>query len=766
MALLTKHRTVARAGAVGVLALLAAGSACTHAAQIPFNPSAVHAEGEARYSTELLPGEQGPSDRDGKPATPKVTSDFKGPPRTNDWWSSLLWAYDGNPYSRAMFPHPLAVQANAEGLGVSYPSEAKIVGSAYRYPYAEDIVVSTSGLHAPDTRVRSYSDWAVTAVWTDASHRLETTIGHGLPFVYARAADARIKVGASATTWGGKNEVLGVTVHGHDYALFAPTGATWKKDGEAYVSDLAGKGFFSVAVLPDHAPETLDLFRRHAYAFVDGTRVSWKYDPKEAKVVSHFEVKTTLVEPGPDRVDEPLLALYPHQWKATKAPLSKLAYASARGAMRLLAAGSFDVERAFHGVLPVIPSVGGDQGQVASYLHEEAGAGDLFPVGLDGKKDTYWAGKSLGRVSTLAWLAHDLNDPKTAARLLHALESELHDWFDGAPPERFYYDAKWATLIGYPAGYQSDTQLNDHHFHYGYFVWAAATIAALDPAWGAKNRIGPFIRMLIKDPANTDDADTRFPRLRFFDAYAGHSWASGPAMFDDGNNEESSSEDVNFAAAVLLWGLVTGDDATRDLGVFLYETLVSAIEQYWLDVDHDVFPASYGRPVAGIVWGDGAAYDTWWSRDVDYIHGINMLPFTGASLYLGRHPEAVRTGEQLLVSRSRGSIREWRDVLWMDFALEDGKKAESLADHEHYFDPEFGNSWAATFAWVNALAAVGQVDPAVLADATSYAVFRKDRTRTYAAYNPATTPLHVTYTDGTTLDVPPGVMRTATGAVR
>ena len=81
--------------------------------------------------------------------------------------------------------------------------------------------------------------------------------------------------------------------------------------------------------------------------------------------------------------------------------------------MRLLAASAFDVERAFHGVLPVLPSVAEGQRRLKGYLHDEAGAGDLFPVGLDGKKDTYWAGKSLGRVSTLAWIAHDLGDTKT-----------------------------------------------------------------------------------------------------------------------------------------------------------------------------------------------------------------------------------------------------------------------------------------------------------------------------------------------------------------
>jgi endoglucanase Acf2 len=236
-------------------------------------------------------------------------------------------------------------------------------------------------------------------------------------------------------------------------------------------------------------------------------------------------------------------------------------------------------------------------------------------------------------------------------------------------------------------------------------------------------------------------------------------------MFDDGNNEESSSEDVNFASAVLLWGAVTGDAAARDLGVYLYETLVSAIGQYWLDVDHQVFPPGYGHPVAGIVWGDGAAYDTWWDRSPVYVHGINVLPVTGASLYLGRWPEAIRADHAHLLAQNRGPIHTWRDVLWMELALADAPRATSFVDEDHAFDPEFGSSWTSTLAWVRSLGALGRVDTDVLADTSSYAVFRKDRARTYAAYNPGGEPIHVAFTDGTSLDVPARATRTMTRAV-
>jgi endoglucanase Acf2 len=747
-----------------------AAAACSHGDRFVVSPGAFHDAGEAHYTTALLPGEKPPSNRNGDPAVPKVTPDFKGSPSSNDWWSSLIWDFDKNPYSRPMFPHPLALQADGHGLDVGYPTKIVADARAYRFPYASDFRVSVAGLHAPDARVSSWSDWAVSARWTDGAHTLDATFGHGMPFVYAQAKGgaARIELAPDAgepRVWSDHGEVTGMTVRGHHYGLFAPTGASWKRDGAAFVSDLAGKTFFSVAVLPDDSPATLELFRKHAYAFVKGTHVSWQVDTKGAQLTSKFDVETTLVEPGADRVDEPLLALYPHQWKASKATLVGGTYVSPRGTMKLFAGKTFDVERKIHGVLPILPDVDTEErGHILSLIRTEASKSDLFPVGLDGAKDTYWAGKSLGRVATLAWMAHQLGDEDATADLVHAMEHELADWFDGAPPNHFYYDATWHTLIGFPAGYQSNTELNDHHFHYGYFLAAAAAIAALDPTFGVQRKWGAMIDLLAKDVANADATEERFPRLRFFDPYAGHSWASGPAMFDDGNNEESSSEDMNFSASLALWGMVTGDAKARDLGLFLYETTASAIDSYWFDADHDVFPAGFGHSVAGIVWSDGAQFATWWDPNPIYVHGINMLPFTGASLYLGRHPDEVKSDYATLERENRGPIHQWRDVLWMDLALTDPARAAESVDDDHYFQPEFGNSWAAIRYWIANLRGAGQVDASIVADTPSYAVFKGGSKHTYAAYNPGSAPLHVTFSNGASLDVPPGALTHSTAS--
>ena len=93
----------------------------------------------------------------------------------------------------------------------------------------------------------------------------------------------------------------------------------------------------------------------------------------------------------------------------------------------------------------------------------------------------------------------------------------------------FYYNATWTSLIGYPAGHGQDLNINDHHFHWGYFIHAAAFMEQFEPGWAAQ--WGPMVDLLIRDAASPNRNDNLFPFLRNFSPYAGHCWANGFATF-------------------------------------------------------------------------------------------------------------------------------------------------------------------------------------------------------------------------------------------
>jgi len=752
---------------VVVTLLLGALTACG-ASQLDLRTPPTPPQGSAEAHGAGYVSKQAPrgvaiaTDRRNEPVKPKVTTDFSGPPKSNSWWSSLIWQFDEtNPYSMNLHAHPLVMRAGAQGLGLGYPDKPVIRPREYMYRYAEDLTLGLEGEKFPDTRVAGYSDFAVTASWKNDDSELRATLGHGMPYVYAtRTGGARALVGIARGTMmdvvKDEGNALLLKLGAHFYGIFAPTKSRWDKVEAGYASDLGGKDYFSVAVLPDGDAATFGLFKAHAYAFVTDTRVSWTYDDATAELSTQFVATTTSKESGKGLEDSAILALYRHQWLHTTDALEPATYASPRGQMKLHVGSEFTTRSNFPGVLPILPNAAGlSLSDLGSQLSEATGASDLFPRGFGPgpERDAYWAGKSLGRNASNLYLADQLGGETEKKRMVTALENELGDWFDGSEPRRMYYDATWHSLIALPASYGSAEQLNDHHFHYGYFIAAAAAIARFDPLWAEK--YAPMVEMLVRDAACWKHDDERFPFLRHMDAYAGHSWANGPAQFDEGNNEESSSEDILFSASLVLWGATIDDKPLRDLGIFLFTTQVLAAEQYWFDVDDAVFPEGFDHSAVAMVWGAGAKYDTWFDADPIMVHGINYLPFTGASTYLGRHPSYVSKNFSEVFERSQGSIYSWRDYLLMYLSLAEPERAQKMFDDDAYFNVEFGNTRLLLRHWLKNVSALGQVDTTVTASVPTYGVFKGPKGHSYVAYNPSGNAVEVSFSDGKKLKVAP-----------
>ncbi|MEM9454689.1 MAG: glycosyl hydrolase [Myxococcota bacterium] len=733
------------------------------------------------------PGETGPTDEHGRPVSPKVAPSFDGAPPTHDWWSSLLWSFRGNPHSEPMFPHPLSLQAETGGLQVGAPREPEVTDRSYFFDHRADLIVGVAGLRAARTLVVDSSDWTVEAAWSDGPRGMHVTMGHGLPFVYVTQVRGRAQVrlvpDAPLTIVTHEGNVLVVEVDGRPYGLFAPRDATWRLEPRPEQtiarSDLAGESYFSVAALPDAEPATIERFLRHAYCYVTGSSVEYRWEPSTGEIAVRYAVFTRQQETGDDRAEVPLLALYRHQWLHVDRALLPGHYPTARGSMRLLAAAHFSTSRPALGLLPYLPdlSLAAERSHsvdhpafdaraartdrarrhrrrhLAARLRMEA-RDELFPPGLEGTRDSFWEGKHLGRAAALVPIADQLGELRLRDHLLKGIERELEDWFDGQPPRFFYYDRNWRTLIGIPTIYYSGALLNDHHFHYGYYIHAAATVARYDRAWA--ERWAPNVEMLIKDAANWERDDPRFPFLRHFDPYAGHSWASGTTFLPHGNNQESSGEDLNFAASLVLWGTVMDRPEIRDTGLMMVAVGSDAVEQYWYDVDRAVYPAGFDHPSVGIVWGSGAAYDTWFSHLPAFVHGIQLTPMHIGAQWLGRRPDNIRRVLAHARAQNEGELVLWRDMFWMLEALVEPQQAHERLAREHWFVPERGSSMTYLDHFIGSMRQLGTIVPDMRADSPMAAAFDKGGTRTWVAYNPQTETITVRFSDGTNLRVEPG----------
>lgn len=710
--------------------------------------------GEGSYSTTLPNGAVGPQTALGGDVSPKISNSFSKKIQTNDFWSSLIFPFQGSTHSNNIFAHPLNFKATAEGLQVGYTSTHSLVNNDYEYPFSHQITVGVNGLTASETLADDYGDWTVTALWENDSASMKATFGHGLPYAFftVSGGNAIVTSAQTPTIWHNENEVLGITIDGNHYGIFAPSGASWSGTS-TFESSLNGKDFFSIALLPDTNSETLELFRKHAYAFVTNSVIDWEYDESTSELTSTYTYETVLKDSNNSNINETLTALYRHQWLNTSDPLTTHTYNSPRGVMKLHEGSTFSTEMMFSGILPFMPDVGDyNRVQLLSYIQ------DVATENLD-PDNTYNSGKAMGRFSQLVHVADQLGAIAERDYFLSEIKAQLENWFTVGGALEYSYNDTWDVLTGYPSAFGADREINDHHFHSSYAIGAATTIAQYDPEWASQEKWGAMVNLLIKDSNNWDRDDSQFPFLRNHDSYAGHSWASGHADFNSGNNQESSSESMNYSSAVFLWGQITDQPEIRDLGIFLNTTESVAIEQYWFDVDNEVFPQDYSKVALGIVWGNKGAHDTWFGNKPEFIHGINLLPINSGSVYLGRNPDYILDNYNAMVSVLGSQPTVWKDVFWEYLSMSDPDLALSYYNADPTYDPFDGESRAHTLHWLYNMKKMGHFNTEVFADISTYNVFvsPSDDT-TYIAYNAGSAERLVTFSDGFSMNVPPNEM--------
>jgi len=219
---------------------------------------------------------------------------------------------------------------------------------------------------------------------------------------------------------------------------------------------------------------------------------------------------------------------------------------------------------------------------------------------MRGAGDTYFSGKMLAKLGRIILIAEELTRIAKQDSTLEVVqacqnavlpsEKEIQDatsrlkagveiWLNGTAEAKFVYDSMWGGLVNCGCWFNGETQscdnkldsdcpafvdpglnfgngyYNDHHFHYGYHIYAAAVAAKLDNDWGRANF--QHVLLYVRDIANPSPQDKYFPVFRQKDWYLGSSWASGIAMlYLNGRNQESSSEAIAAYEGVGLFGSV------------------------------------------------------------------------------------------------------------------------------------------------------------------------------------------------------------------
>ena len=642
------------------------------------------------------------------------------------------------------------------------------------YDDQEPIIVSLTGLNASKAKVYDFTDWTVTLDWTDSNNSLKATTGIGMPFVYFTKDDGstvEIEINLGQVSVLGEKIIVENARNGADFVIYGPTGSTWQMSGSKYTSDLDGKNYWSLVMLPQNTNNLNGVandLQKYAYVFPQNTSVEWFYNENNSYMYTDYIIEVDVKEGNYSNV---LQGLLPHQWNnlsdESDYPDGYI-YSSIRGELKMLDGNIFSTKNIFSGILPTLPSLG----QYSQYYNPAELQNKISQIEnnqLAIWTDSYNEGQVMNRLIQTGRVAHEIGNTEARDLILETVKERLEDWLTASATEVafiFYYNTNWSTLIGYPGGHGQDNNINDHHFHWGYFIHAAAFIEQFQPGWA--DDWGEMVNHLVRDAASPNRNDPNYPFLRSFSPFAGHCWANGFATFPQGNDQESTSESMQFNSALIHWGSVTGNNEIRDLGIFLYTTERTAIDEYWFDMYDRNFGDNQQYGLVSRVWGNSYDNGTFWTNDIAASYGIEMYPIHGGSFYLA-HNLNYSTSLWNEITSNTGILNNevnpnlWHDVYWKYLSLIDASSAIELYNSNPNRILKFGISDAHTYYWLHCMNSLGRYRSNITADWPIAASFDNSGQITYAAHNYTDEDMMVTFSDGYHLNVPASKMSTNRG---
>ena len=579
-------------------------------------------------------------------------------PPTNHWFTGLVFGDKAEP----VFPLPLGFGLTTSGFEFWLPKlvvSANTIGSEQGPRFALSVDGVTGAV------VSAYDAASVVVQLRDASGTgvAEVRLVQGSPTISVKALKDIKLTGSGAFSAAGSawQATVGATV-------FGLTG-----DGKVSGSDVTlASGKTGTFFVPPQGMAVADLASK--VQAVTGTDVTYE--------IGASDVTTTIryAAGGPALV----VSMPHHESSLVSKGTSLGSYDSIYGKLELYAtetlvwrAKRWDIRTA----LDLSKLTSDQKGKLATQVAADVAATKPYP------QDTYFGGKALYRDAMLMEIAKAVGANDAAKTVKDRLTTALQRWTepkgaDARATECFVYDATYHGVIGLQASFGSD-EYNDHHFHYGYFLYAAGVLCADDSALAAK--LAPVMDLLAADIASPTDTGF-FPQRRPFDAYASHSWASGTSPFADGNNQESSSEAVNAWAGLALWARARGDKALEQQATWMHSLEAQTALAYWLAPDLSAF-SGFQHHIVGMCWGTKRDYSTWFSADPTAILMIQVLPASPSAGYLAASPDRVSAA--IAEAVGSGDYRKtYGDycLLYSSLASKDAAAkaldiAPSLADH-------------------------------------------------------------------------------------
>ena len=593
---------------------------------------------------------------------------FSAPLTTNRWWQNLTLGST----EQTINALPYLIRATSAGLQGCTP--IKTFAPTFIFTaFNADVTLGAQETLGAST-VSDFDDLSVTVQWRDGARSMTAPIVQGMPYLTTSYEDytPRMETVHAILSVNGSGAGIGSVHTGTRFEVFMNTNQTWVLYASSpltltldSISSLTASepysGTLRAAALE---PGTGSLLDAHAGRIPTGGAVSATASGDRAQLFFDWESMGT----GPL-----LMMTLPHHRETLSSPsVPAVSFTkdTIRGPMVGVVGDSWLMTEDLTTITwdsprPIDPA---REPEVRAAL-----AGDIGQAVW--AQDTYFGGKQLAKLGRLALMADQLGETSLAATYRSNLAAAMQPWLDGTNPQSLAYDQTYggivdSTAVTNPGAGFGQGYYNDHHFHYGYFIYAAAALARGDSAWAATNRSA--ITHLVRDIANPTSADPLYTKMRAMDWFSGHSWAAGLFEFGDSRNQESTSEAVNAWYGVYLWGLVQGNERLRDLGRLMLALEIRAAKRYWqVPASNTLYPPPFAdNKVVGVLWGLKVEYATFFGNNPEFIHGIQMLPFTPISEEL-LPAQWVSEGYPVFSSNLAGAAEGWKGFIYLAHSIFD-----------------------------------------------------------------------------------------------
>ncbi|MQL84206.1 hypothetical protein Taro_016707, partial [Colocasia esculenta] len=533
--------------------------------------------------------------------------------------------------------HPYLIQSNGSSLSLTYPSRTATTESIQQV-FSPELTISAGGGGAGGSHVVSaFDDLSVTL---DLPPALRFFLVRGSPYITCSTTTSA----PTTISAGSKDAILSVTPEnagnkhkiqlnsGRIFLVYASSPVHFSQsssDASVFQITEPFRGVLRVAYLPDPSYETV-LDRFSGCYPVSG----------DADLSRPFSVEYRWGKQG---TGDLLLLAHPLHIRllsrnegGVKAVLGNFKYNSIDGQLVGVVGDSWvlktdSIPVGWHSTrLPV--AEGGRQQVIAALRRDVKNLTRPIPT-----NSSYFYGKAIARAARLALIAEEVSLPDVIPAVMKFLEDTVTPWLDGSfQGNGFLYDPTWGGLVTRQGLHDPGADFgfgvyNDHHFHLGYFLYAIAVLSKLNQTWGrnympqAYAMMGDFMTLSRNNPQSS------YTRLRNFDLWKLHSWASGLTQFDDGRNQESTSEAVNAYYSAALMGLSYGDAELFNLGSTLAALEIQAAVTWWHVREREgMYEEVFSKEirVVGILWANKRDSRLWFGNtwETEKKLGIQVLP--------------------------------------------------------------------------------------------------------------------------------------------